>query len=293
MAHAASPLFSDPPLPEAEGRARLDAAFMGQRAAFPNKRMGRLYYKTWITPPSGRWAFKSNGKTGTSSALAFLFWAEFGVALTTKVATAGNLSSDVMPHMLDSLGAFRRAHLRRDMEDLAAGLSESVRISTVRHPVARLLSGFAYICRSHEGSSEQFADERLRLSVLTGFDWTTEPHSAAGLEKFVSYIAGELADAPGKPVNNHWTPQHLTLRPDVMAYEVIGKTEDMGAFYADIAERFGLDRARAGAFGAKRKNENAGATRTQIEIAPSLRKEIETLFAADFDAFGYDWEMPK
>lgn len=284
-------LFHDLPGPVRLPKPRLEklAAHYGDQFAHQHHMV--RYLQDFISPPSGRWIFKSNGKSGTSTTLAFLFWAEFGASLTTSLIEADNAHEDSLPHRLTNMNVFRFVHQRSDINWLPGYLGEATYLTTVRHPVTRLVSAFNYLCRSHDLSISQFAGDRVRLSALTGFDWTTHAGTTEGFTRFLDYIDYSLANNTSLMVESHWAPQFNTIRPDILAPTLIGKCEDFDSFFRQLADRFDLPRDIAATFAEKPRNVGTyqGRDATQDYVAaPDTRNRIRDLYAKDFEAFGYD-----
>lgn len=235
------------------------------------------------TPPTRRWAFLVNGKSGTSTVLDLLFRIEFGQFITTSVRDPNDLNTANSAHDLVHAGVFRLlAHQELGLSDIA----EVPRLVTVRHPSTRALSGFRYLCRSHELSHPAFRMERLRLSAETKFDWTRDCGTIRGFNLFLDWIEAGV-ETDWIDVNPHWRPQSLNAFPKIYRPDVVGKREDLPAFVRALSERLAFD-ADELIGEIPTHNVQSGGTTDQILSDEGVARRLRTVFAADFENFGYD-----
>ena len=278
-------------LPRWEGsKQRLAAAFGAMPGAFRDRATSDEFFSYMVTPRSGRWAFRPNGKAATTTALEALFFLEFGHPNTARIADPTDMNPDAAVHRMAGSGVFRHLHLRHDAEDLPGFLRATDYVATVRHPGARALSAFRYLCRSHRAAHPQFAAERFRMTALTGFDWDRHDGTEEGFRRFLDYVRLCNERQVGRPVNNHFRPQADTIRPDLFPPAVLGRVEDMPAFFRDLADRLRPGAAMPQGWADRRANRGAPAQAGDIALlrAPGVRRRIEACYAADFEAFGYD-----
>ncbi len=137
--------------------------------------------------------------------------------------------------------------------------------SVVRHPVKRFVS--AYFNKMYR------AEYRVEINKLLGRvpddGWVT-------FDEFLTAI--EMQDP--QTMDQHWRPQHLVLMMDVMSYDFIGKLENISADMDRIREEAGLPNVPL----LHRNKISRGAG---YEITAQQRQRIETLYAKDFEVFGY------
>jgi hypothetical protein len=247
----------------------------------PEVEEAHAFLHRYVLPPSLRWGFCRNGKTGTTSVLAWLFEVEFGVPLTAHRAPDHTVTEKKPAHQTIAFDLFRPAVVHPGGYE---ALQTALRIVTVRHPAPRALSGFRYICLADQQGSPKFLPERLRLSAETGFDWRTDPMTARGFGLFLDYvdILHETGDRRNEVV--HWRSQFRNLRPDLLAPTVVGRLESLGDLPAQIAPHWSgsLPEAQLG-------HDNAQPSYDQALLNDSgIRHRLRETFADDFQAFGYD-----
>ncbi|MEL6207901.1 MAG: sulfotransferase family 2 domain-containing protein [Pseudomonadota bacterium] len=245
----------------------------------------------WLTyiavAPSRAWAFKPSGKSGTSSALHFLHLLEFGVPVSASLAPDDALNPDQAPHSLMSARVFTDPVSAADLTgtDPLALLQSALRLALVRDPFDRALSGFRYLCLSDRRGLSHFIGTRLRLTARTRFDWTRHPDTADGFLRFLDYIEAEIEDGAGEVLNSHVRPQVLNIRPDLFRPDIVGRTEDLPAFYAKICTR--LARPLPAGIDPARRHNAQGAPDPALAQNSAARTAAARIFAADYAAFGY------
>lgn len=266
-------------------RAALNAAVARNPGAFRDRHDAERHFGSIRVPASFRWAFKSIDKAASSSALRFLFELEFGVPLTVEVTPPADINTDAIAHMAYDADVLRTPlEVRRGI----ARLEKALRLATTRDPAARAVSGFLYICRTQDQRAMWMVQDRLRLSALTGFDWQRHPRTLNGFLRFLDYVeaAHEAHLAGGRPVNTHWQAQWLLMQPAVFRPHLIGRTEAMGAFYAEVAAR--LDRPLPAGWSGPHTNAQRDEPATDLLESPAARERIGRIYARDFEEFGYD-----
>lgn len=287
VGRALGQIFADRAPERKEQKARLRTALERHGAQFSTEAEAFGFFHYIVTPRSGGWAFKPSGKTGTTSALHFLFHLEFGRPLRAAVTRPGDLNVDQAAHELARARVFAFLPERGEAEDCLAYLRRTLRLATVRHPGPRALSGFRYFCRAQAEGKEQFAVDRLRMNALVDFDWERHPDTPEGFVRFLEFIRLELAENTTRRTNEHWAPQHLNIRPEVFEPELLGRTENLPAFFLAVAER--LDRPLPpGVELDTPRNPQAPVDRDAFLDHPQARRLIAEVFARDFEAFGYD-----
>jgi hypothetical protein len=279
-------VFHDRARPSPRAADMLRPAMARHRRDFPTWDALRGWFRYIFTPASDAWAFKPNGKTGTTSTLYLLFRLEFGHPLTARQHEPDGILADHAAHELAAARVFSLLTERQDVADALAWLEAApLRLTTVRHPMSRAISAFRYLCKADEAQVSRFLKERLRMTARTGFDWTRHPHTAEGFVRYLEFLRMELAHDATLPVDWHLRPQVMNIRPEILRPHLIGRTEDLPAFFAAIAER--LDRPLPEGLDLAPKNRTQGRG-DDLAADPAARTLVQDIFAMDFESFGYD-----
>ncbi|MCA0922772.1 sulfotransferase family 2 domain-containing protein [Pseudooceanicola nanhaiensis] len=239
-----------------------------------------------FTPADKSWAYLPSGKTGTSSTLAFLFHLTTGHPLTAHLQQLNGMNPDQAAHELHRTMVFCSLLARGDKIRPARYLQRTLKLATVRDPMARAISGFRYLCQADARGMTQFYTDRARMSALTGFDWNRHPDTPEGFERFLDYLRIDLVHHADRPVDSHFRPQVLNIRPALFVPDLIGRCEDLGAFFTAIADRLGRALPE-GALEAPARNRGTGPERADL-VSQQARQLVAEIFAADYEAFGYD-----
>ncbi|NBE06539.1 sulfotransferase family 2 domain-containing protein [Paragemmobacter ruber] len=282
MMRPGASLFLGPETPPHYRKAVLDRLSKENPALFPRPDDAQSFLRAIHLPASLRWSFLNNGKAATSAARRFLFQIEFGTPLTTAWDVPQDINPDSVVHNLQGPSGVLRALIA--LPDPIETLGRSLRLVTVRHPVARAVSAFEYLCRSHDLAHSWFAQDRLRLNAVTGFDWTTDPRTATGFLKFLDYIQWMQAEGGRTSVNSHWRPQIDTILPALYRPDIVGRVEDMATFCRQVARH--LDQPLPDGFALPRTNSQTYADR-QDWLSTAARARLRTIYAADFDWLNY------
>lgn len=280
-----STIFFDKPANWQTAQRLMQQSWEHRKAEFQGRAAHDTFFSYVITPASGRWAFFSSGKTGTTTVLDALFEVEFGCVCNTVIEDPTDLNKDAALHRTVQAGVFRQLHLRNDVESLGGYLDRCLRIASVRHPTDRAWSSFRYLCRSARLRHGQFSMDRLRMNALVGMDWEHHAMNREGFERFLDYIRISLEAGGEMEVNNHWRPQVLDVRPDLFAPHILARLEDPGSWRRELAER--LDNPAP----LSERHRNPGEDKT--EQLPewfgqnSIRSRLEAVYGCDYEAFGY------
>lgn len=279
-------VFHSPAPPRAALRSAAEPFFETHRAAFASLPRAVQFLSYVFTPASGAWAFRPNGKTGTTSTLHFLFHLEFGQPLEAKVRSADGMNTDsAAAHRLAEARVFSMLGARGDGRDPAEVLARALRLTTIRHPMDRAVSSFLYLCRAQDLQSTLFADDRLRMTALTGFDWGAHGFTLTGFERFLDYVAIELPHHDARPLDSHFRPQVLNVLPEVLRPDLMGRCEDLPAFFRQIAAR--LDRPLPPDIDLETPRNRQDVPGRDALETPATRARVAQVYAADFDAFDY------
>lgn len=281
-------IFAAGDLPPARPAAQFEALRTAYPDLLPDTDAAAQYLRRIHVPASMRWAFLNNGKAGTSSARRLLFQLEFGVPLTVAWDVADDINSDAVAHRLQGpSGILRQA---AQIANPVARLGTALRLTTVRHPVTRALSAFDYLCRSHELRHVWFVQERLRMNALVGFDWDRHPRTADGLARFLDYIHQHAAISGPQALDPHWRPQVENILPRIFLPDLVGRLEDLPAFFAAVAER--LDQPLPDDASLPRSNRQERRSDRAALLTAANRAAIARIYAADFEWLGYQPDEP-
>ncbi|MBD3765094.1 MAG: sulfotransferase family 2 domain-containing protein [Rhodobacterales bacterium] len=283
-------IFHDLPANWQVTKKLLDGAWTQLAGSFESRARHDAFFAYLLTPRSNRWAFASSGRTGTSSALMLLFRLEFGCTNSAGVDDPGDLNRHAEAHRTVQAGVFRSLHQRDDIPSLTDYLDRTLRIATVRHPTTRAWSSFRYLCRSHAERHAQFSRDRIRLCATTGFDWARDPLTRGGFERFMDYIALEVAANGTLQPDNHWRPQWQDIRPAVFRPQILGRVEAPADFVLALVDHLGLAPGDPGPIDELRLNaaDQKLADLPDWMSAPSVRDRLRTVYGGDYEAFGYD-----
>lgn len=240
-------------------------------------------------PASRHWRYQLNGKSGNTFTLNLLFELEFGGPFTCRLNDTDNQHPDFALFQLPAARLMENAIGAEDTIDAVLhfpGLS----IATVRNPFSRAVSGFRYLCRSHEIGDRRFLSERIRLNALEGFDWDKDPHSPRGFNKFLDYL-GRMAETEGPDkIDPHWLSQQLHIRPDLYKPDLIGRTENLAPFAKELAERLDHPLPDLSRLKSNRTKKVSGSLFLYDD--PAAIRKVRSLYAEDFIIFGYDPDHP-
>ncbi|WP_236189920.1 glycoside hydrolase family 99-like domain-containing protein [Pseudomonas pharyngis] len=157
------------------------------------------------------------------------------------------------------------------------------RFAVVRNPYKRIFSAW---------QSKLLLQEPQQVGPYLQRDFYHQPlrdanDIALAFEGFLEHLASQEAPTYW---DQHWTPQVMLLRPDLISYSVLTKIEEAPRLSKALAEHLG--EFIPDPFADRRANESL------IPYLPEFVTErsaslIRTLYAEDFAVLGYDTEPPK
>ncbi|POA21768.1 hypothetical protein C1886_04115 [Pseudomonas sp. FW300-N1A1] len=157
------------------------------------------------------------------------------------------------------------------------------RFAVVRNPYKRIFSAW---------QSKLLLQEPQQVGPYLQRDFFHQPlrnanDIALAFEGFLEHLAS--MEAPSY-WDQHWTPQAVLLRPDLINYSKLVKIEESSQLSKALSERLG--EYVPDPFAERRANESL------IPYLPEFVTErsanlIRTLYAEDFSVFGYDTELPE
>ncbi|PTE13627.1 sulfotransferase family 2 domain-containing protein [Pseudogemmobacter blasticus] len=279
-------LFFPAPASDAAQRLARAAAFRAATGtAFASDAAALGFLSGVFLPRSGRWAYAATPKAASSSLKRLLFELEFGLPLPGDVTDPEDPNGDApATRVLSS----RLICPLWELDDPAAALSGALRITAVRDPELRAISGFKHICRSHVLKHVPYYTDRLHISALTGLNWAKESYRPSGFEKFLEFIAACYADNRADLVDPHWQRQVDSIMPQVFRPDLIAHVEDLNPFLHQIADRLGAPLPQD--FVMPHSNASPDQTGREL-ITPRAAELIRQIYAADYAAFGYSTEI--
>lgn len=170
-------------------------------------------------------------------------------------------------------------------EDLAVALTSDsyFRFAVVRNPYKRIFSAW---------QSKLLLQEPLQIGPYLQCNFFHHPIEcaddiAAAFEGFLEHL---LINEASSYLDAHWTPQATLLRPDLINYALLVKIENAQELSQALAKRLGG--YIPDPFANRRKNESI------LPYLPGFVTErsaelIRTLYAEDFETFGYDRQPPE
>lgn len=146
------------------------------------------------------------------------------------------------------------------------------RFSFVRDPYRRLESAYlSKLVRATDG----ILSRRVVIQRTLGL-----PKDRAAVPTFDQFLAALELQEP-LAMDQHWRPQHLNLMHGLVEYDVVGRLESFDADLERIRAAAGLPRIPVGA------RNKSGRDVSLFEGRPDLRRRVETIYARDFELYGY------
>jgi hypothetical protein len=167
------------------------------------------------------------------------------------------------------------------------------RLPTVRDvgwpTVTDMLSGSAYRFTFVRHPMRRF-ESAYWDKIVYSYNWRAEVQRTLGLPEdreasltFEQFLEAVERQDPVRDMNPHWRPQNLNLMHPVVTYDRVGRLEDFDAELERVREEAGLPSAPV-----QVRNTSKRSHETSVfEGRPDLVTRVETLFARDFELYGY------
>jgi hypothetical protein len=164
----------------------------------------------------------------------------------------------------------RLSALGETKSDILLNGADIFRFSIVRDPTTRVLA--TYLDKIAHGRGYHYDIVRTAAEVPEG--------SSIGFECFLETIAA----MPIESMDIHWRPQFALLRPDLVTYSYLGRFENFLGSLSEIIAHIPADlRIEVpDPVGKTNASERLGEFMT-----PRADELIRSIYAADFEAFGY------
>jgi hypothetical protein len=146
-----------------------------------------------------------------------------------------------------------------------------LKMTTLRDPVDRCVSGFTnFVLDQTNPNLVRHRPSLLRMGLQDG------QSSHEKFDLFLDYVAACI-DADVTRMDEHFAPQFQNLRPDRIAYDVIGRVETLHDDLAEVARRLNLPAPPSPDRGARKNASKARFAPTPAQIA-----RIGDLYAVDY-----------
>ena len=157
------------------------------------------------------------------------------------------------------------------------------RFAVVRNPYKRIFSAW---------QSKLLLQEPLQIGPYVTCDFFNKKieNSDDVAESFEGFLEHLATQETPTYWDHHWTPQAALLRPDLINYSQLVQIEQVDELSKALADRLGA--YIPDPFSVRRTNESLIPYLPELLTARSSEL-IRTLYAEDFDKFGYDKQPPK
>ena len=135
------------------------------------------------------------------------------------------------------------------------------------------------------GSARRYTHASFREQGMWTLGYDPEGDIHRNFDIFLEYLAHCLAVAPAE-VNIHWKPQALSIARGLIDYAHIGRVETLQKDIRTIGEMAERDLLK-GLGEVPHFNRSADARAERITITHAQRRKIQSLYAGDYEAFGY------
>jgi len=226
-----------------------------------------IAYAHGVSTPDSRIFYLKNSKCGGTTISQILHTYVFGAPFQ------GNIhQSDALP-----LG-LRHFRLHR----AAIDNPDAVKFSFVRHPVSRLRSAFCdfFVDDQKNPQALRHWDNMLALGFKPGGDINYN------FDVFLNYVALSLEKSQ-LLCDEHWRPQFISLGSGKIAYDTIGRFENFSSGLKEILSNAGLPLLIALVERKMTFNESSNGKRDDLVVSHAQATKIHSLYAMDFDAYGY------
>ncbi len=214
-----------------------------------------------IYMPKARLLYVKNPKAASTTILRFLYAAEY-----RRAHSGIDIHEDpALPHgepwLLTAVGALSSRDARK--------------FSFVRDPVARCVSGFKDFFLLQRNS-----ESRRHLPYITRFGFVPGGDPLTNFDAYLDYLEAMLAVEAWR-LDGHFSRQFDNLRPDLIAYDFIGKVERTENDLDRLAAQLDLVQIETDA------PDDAAINRTGARFTPNANQitRIRELYAIDFEAF--------
>lgn len=242
------------------GHRRYEDRYLASKAAYPIW----LISPHIVATPDEKLVLVKNSKAGCTSATSALY----------EYASGKSAPADIHRAETSLLGG---ANTTSKAIELLQN-SEAIKFTFVRHPEARIMSAFRNFVLLGNNSSAPKFQKHLRT-----FGWTSEETPERQLDLFLDYVENSFEKSK-QNTDPHFRTQCLNTAFGTIAYSKIGRLENYNDDLQEVFEMAGVWSSRLEPLLTFVKN---STKRAEQEITVPQRRRLETLYAEDFEAFGY------
>jgi len=157
--------------------------------------------------------------------------------------------------------------------------SSATIFSIVRDPESRLVSAFKnfFIQRNNRSGKKHF-------NAIAGFGFCSSNSLEKNFDIFLEYVESAHQIDPYR-VDRHWRAQHINLGIGIVEYSHIGKFEKLAEELEFIS---GLARINPEKLRIQKGGQRNATNMINLEISPKQSSLIRSLYAKDYELFGYE-----
>ncbi len=199
-----------------------------------------------------------------------------------KITDSGESDPDLVVHDSHRVAPNVTGLMPATLSDALASDSY-FRFAVVRNPYKRIFSAW---------QSKLLLQEPLQIKPYLQCEFFHYPIKSSGdiaaaFEGFLEHLAGNEAPSYW---DHHWTPQAAVLRPDLINYSKLVKIEEGEKLTQALVDWLG--EYIPNPFSGRRANESLIPYLSEF-VTERSSELIRTLYAEDFDSFGYNKQPPK
>ena len=215
-----------------------------------------------ITAANGRIAYVKNSKAGCTTVANLLHMCDHGSFYGGNIHHApGGVRDDIS----------RWPTIKRS-------LVNGVSFSTVRNPLRRSVSAFLDFF-----ITQRNAESTRHTIAIQSFGFSNKSDISYKFDVYLNYIGSSFSQSE-LHTDRHFRPQHINLGHGLFVLSYIGKIETLDKDLKIVGELSGVEIPLSGSLPNSRQNRSLFSA---FEPTAEQRRHIETLYAQDFEIYGY------